>query len=156
MVLEIMRRRREELGLTCEQLARKIHCGHTSINYIESGKRTGSNSLIRNIAVALGLDYDDIRAEQERNNELAIKKIIAPQESATRSALNISSPNQAPKLKPGRLYKLAEQGFKGERKKLRFLRDEGEHHIFQSPTGGWLESFTDIQLMDWRVTPCGE
>lgn len=37
---------------------------------------------------------------------------------------------------------------------LRFLRDEGIHHIFQSLGGGWLTSYTDPQLVGICIAEC--
>ena len=63
------------------------------------------------------------------------------------------------RFKPGKLYKLTSDNRSAKldvpkRKKLRYVRDEGIHHIFESPTGGWLESFTDFQLLDITIKPC--
>ena len=39
----------------------------------------------------------------------------------------------------------------GRARSLRFLRDQGPHHIFSSVKADWLESFTDLQLMDYAI-----
>ena len=63
------------------------------------------------------------------------------------------------RFKPGKLYMFINVHQLGKydapkRRKLRYVRDEGCHHIFESPTGGWLESFTDFQLLDIEIKPC--
>ena len=62
------------------------------------------------------------------------------------------------RFKPGKLYTIyiRQLGkYDGpKRRKLRYVRDEGGHHVFESPTGGWLECFTDFQLLDVEIKPC--
>ncbi len=58
------------------------------------------------------------------------------------------------KFKKGELYKITpltrsgSESFVFHHIALRFLRNEGRHHIFQSQNGGWLTCYTDAQLVD--------
>lgn len=66
---------------------------------------------------------------------------------------------------PGRLYRIHGRLINGltpestaERERLetlRFLRDEGKHHMFISPRGYWRTTFTDAQLARTKITQIG-
>ena len=50
---------REEVGISQRELAEDINCPRTHISDIENGKRKPSNTTLKNIAYALGLEVDD-------------------------------------------------------------------------------------------------
>jgi len=139
MTLEVIQQKRREMGLTLTQLAEKIGASTSYLGYIEHGDKLGSDAMIKDIALALGLDYADIRRAQGVNHH--------PDEELI------------PKIKictfvPGKTYKIRALGRFGTREKLRYLRKEGIHHVFQHPVAGWRTSYTDAQLVTAQVKAC--
>ncbi|MBQ9527249.1 MAG: helix-turn-helix transcriptional regulator [Fretibacterium sp.] len=133
MPLEIVRQKRLKLGLTKKEIARKIGLTYRTIKNIESLGNRGGDKTIRRLAKILGLPFDDIRAEQDR-----LRPIGAAQKDVRRSKTVFAKPR--PEFMPGEIYSL-------DMETLQSVRKEGIHHMFMSPSGGWLTSYTDAQLI---------
>lgn len=60
MIGEEVRRRREELGLTGAQLAKRAGLAPSAVSQIETGKRSPSSTSIIKLAAALGVEPGDL------------------------------------------------------------------------------------------------
>ena len=149
MELRIIKQRRKELGLTAKQLSQNVGLATSSVSEIERGRVRGKEETIRKLAEALGLSYYDIRKAQD---DIEIQNLIRPNNAVFERT-----------FKPGKLYRLELGTIKGygtlaraEHETLRYTRKSGKHHMFKHPTGGWLTSFTDTQLIGVVITERGK
>jgi len=148
-MLEIVRQRRKELGLSLAALGKRINVTHETIGRIERGVGKGKYKTINRIAEALGLSVYDIRVAQEGGSapipsNAAIKRDFIP----------------------GKLYMIRQKRHGGNRideyecdweehETFRFMETAGIHHLFRHPIGGWRTSYTDAQLVGVKVTAKG-
>ena len=142
MVLEVMYQARKKLGLSLQMIANYVGVSVGHVGKIEHGWKAGSDGLIADIAALLRVDYRDIREEQREKNVLPVEQ---------RPTVSVKP---AYEFKAGKLYKFLVGGRHGEkisRERLRFIRDEGKHHVFQHPVGGWVTCFTDPQLCGAKI-----
>lgn len=148
-MLEMMKRRRKELGLSMAALGERIGIGRETIGAIERGKAKGRYGTIARIAEALGLSAFDIRAAQ------GIESAPVPHNEAIKRDFI-----------PGKLYMIRQKRHGGNRideyecdweehETFRFIETAGIHHLFRHPIGGWRTSYTDAQLVSVKVTAKG-
>lgn len=141
-MLEIMKQRRKELGLTLEEIAKRIGVTRETVGAIERERSKGCNRTIAHIAEVLGLSAFDIRCAQ-----------------AISRAFSLTDPEAIKHVfTPGELYTIHKKHRGGShdedemRKTLRFVETVGTHHVFRSPHGGWRTCFTDAQLVGVDIT----
>ena len=128
-----LRRRREELGLTRAELAWDAGISEGHVRDLERGRSGGSTGCWVKIRKALGMAMPErLPRKLKREFEPGVKYRFIPD---TRTGLRDLLPNPLDDVL-----------------RLRYLRKEGAHHVFQS-RGGWLMSWTDAQLVGWEVAP---
>ena len=150
-LLTHMRARRKELGMTIEHLSVKAGISGSFLSKIEHGELVGSDATINKLANALGITPGDIRYEQLGGEgwERSSTEVI---EADGRFMPSLPKKHD---FIPGTTYKI----HRGYGKAIntpetrKFDHDEGRHHIFTSPIGGWRESYTDEQLAGSIITP---
>ncbi len=79
-----VRERRNELGMTLEQLAQAIDRAPSQVSAIENGKREPRLPLLRALAVALGSTVDDLLTDEAPNERAALEIAV---ERAQRGAV---------------------------------------------------------------------
>jgi transcriptional regulator with XRE-family HTH domain len=57
---QVISDRRRQLGLTQQELARRIKTSTPYVGHLESGERTPSDKVLRRLAQALGLDRREL------------------------------------------------------------------------------------------------
>ena len=61
-----LRRKREEMGLTVEELAKKSGISATTIRVVERGAREARGETVARLAKPLGLTFDEVWRLQRR------------------------------------------------------------------------------------------
>ena len=148
-MLEIMKQRRKELGLTLEEIAKRIGVTRETVGAIERERSKGCNCTIAHIAEVLGLSMYDIRYAQETGCTL-----IATKPASNEAIKRVFTPGKLYVIRKkhrGGSHTPEDEADWGVKKKLLFVGTAGVHHMFRSPRGGWRTCYTDAQLVGVEV-----
>lgn len=159
-----LKARRKELGLSQTEVAQKIGCGCAHYSNIEHNRKKASREVLNKLAKTLGLRYEDLAhlkgKDSPGKDSPGDETWDEPWPEPAPEAITVRPP--ALNLVPGTVYKLKPKGAvtqgpkiasvagtnpRDRVQKLRYLETQSGHHIFQSVKGGWLTSYTDVQLL---------
>lgn len=134
-----LRKRQNDLKVSHRELANRTGYSYSTVKNAFSG--AGTEACWRRLAAALGLDVPPPPPREKKNAGAQEKK------------------EEAPAFVPGGKYAVRRVAVStgvaeadGKEQRLRYLRKEGKHHVFQCLAASWLTTFTDQQLigMTWK------
>ena len=129
---------KEERGLTWDQLSHRAGYRPNTVRNAVWGCGTRSGRLWATLMDVLGLNEEMPEDTPPPRRARTTPAKTEPKTSSPWTEL------KRHEFQPGKKYEI-----RGGTK-LKFLRKEGIHHVFQGP-GGWLETWTDAQLAGVEV-----
>lgn len=144
---EDLRGERKERGWTQAELGRKVGVSAAHIGDIECGRATGAPELWERIELAFAKEEEEDQEfwpEQLRIGE-TVHCVLKRWEFTPGKKYSFRPPTKLDDLRN------LGGGVGGATLRLKYLRKEGVHHVFQA-SSGWLMTWTDAQLAGWNVT----
>ena len=145
-----LKRVQKNMGVTYLELSNRTGYSYSHIKNAMGGNSVAGGRLYNALAEALGIS-EPYSGESPDNGS-------GPRRARAQD-IPAPAPQPSEQFVPGKKYDIRQANTKtGEAsladtgRRLKYLRKEGKHHVFQCPTATWLTTFTDQQLvgMTWR------
>lgn len=138
-----LRETRKNLGVSYQELAGRTGYSYSHVKNAMGGNSVAGGKLYNALTKALGVDepYNGPKRQGGARRP-------QPQKEAAPAQFTPGKKYTIQRVAASTGCAVADEG--GLR--LRYLRKEGKHHVFQSPSASWLTTFTDQQLvgMTWK------